>query len=91
MAQYGCARINQLDKIMTYFRTIASLANGLHKIMRLDRSQVAHAVSEFRKAQVSPFMDGHVLKIGEDSLDLKTVLSLKFLNEWTGEEYLTVN
>ena len=76
---------------MTYFRTIASLANGLHKIMRLDRSQVAHAVSEFRKSQISPFIDGHVVTFGEDSIDLKTVLSLRFVNEWTGEELLTVN
>ena len=76
---------------MAKFKAIATLSSGFHKILSgLDKRQVAHAVSQFRKSQMDIFDNDYILNFGEyDKLDLKTVVKLKFLHN--GQEYLTVN
>lgn len=76
---------------MTYFRTIVEMKNGFHKTLRLTKSDVAHVVSEFRKFQRSIFNDQQTITFGDVTLVLNEIISWKFINEWTSEEFLTLN
>lgn len=42
---------------MTYFRTIVTMTNGLHKSLRLSRDQVAHVVYEMDRFRKSIFRE----------------------------------
>lgn len=75
---------------MTYFKTIVTLTNGCHKILRLSKSDVAHFVFELRKFRTSIFRDIAFLALNGVSLCLNEILCAKFINEWTGEELLSV-
>jgi hypothetical protein len=76
---------------MTNYRTVVALTNGLHKIVRLDKGQIAHVVSEFRKFQRRIFDDVVELNLNGSKLCLNEIVSFKFINEWTGEELLSIN
>lgn len=76
---------------MTNYRTIVGLSNGRHKIVRLDKGQVAHVVTEWRKFRRSVFREVVSLTLNGTTLCLNEILSWKFINEWTGEEFLSIN
>ena len=76
---------------MTNYRTIVGLSNGCHKIVRLDKGQVAHVVTEWRKFRRSVFREVVSLTLNGTTLCLNEILSWKFINEWTGEEFLSIN
>lgn len=76
---------------MTNYRTIVGLTNGCHKIVRLDKGQVAHVVTEWRKFRRSVFREVVSLTLNGTTLCLNEILSWKFINEWTGEEFLSIN
>ena len=78
-------------KDMTNYRTIVRLSNGLHKTLRLDKSQVAHVVSEWRKFQRNIFREIVTLNLNDTKLCLNEILSFKFINEYTHEELLSIN
>lgn len=91
MAQYGCARLFTNNfKIMTNYKAVVTLTNGCHKILRMSIDQVAHVVSEFRKFQQSIFNDVVKLTVNNVTLCLNEILSIKFLNEYTRQEFLTI-
>ena len=69
---------------------MVTLKNGAHKILRMTRDVVAHIVSEFRKMQKNIFNDRVTVNVGGSTLLLNDVTSMRFLNEYTGEEFLTV-
>lgn len=75
---------------MTNYRCVVTLKNGAHKILRMTRDVVAHIVSEFRKMQKNIFNDRVTVNVGGSTLLLNDVTSMRFLNEYTGEEFLTV-
>lgn len=75
---------------MTNYRCIVTLRSGAHKILRMTRDVVAHVVAEFRKMQHCIFNDRVTVNVGGYTLTLNDVTSLKFMNEYTGEEFLTV-
>ena len=75
---------------MTNYRCVVTLKNGAHKILRMTRDVVAHIVSEFKKMQKNIFNDRVTVNVGGSTLLLNDVTSMRFLNEYTGEEFLTV-
>jgi hypothetical protein len=74
---------------MTYFKTIVTTTNG-HKILRLQKNDVAHFVSELKKFRTSIFRDVVFLTLNGVSVCLNAILAVKFINEWTGEELLAL-
>lgn len=76
---------------MTYYKTILTLKNGRHKILRLMRAEVAHVVSEVRKFRTALFRDDErELTICGVTFTLCEIISWKFINEYTREELLTI-
>ena len=71
---------------MTNYKAIVTLADGKHKIIRGAIDMVAKFTTELRKARKS-------LWASEDSfngISLAAILSVKFVNEYTGEVYLEI-
>lgn len=76
---------------MTNYKCIVTLRSGAHKILRMTKDVVAHVVAEFRKMQRSIFNDKKTVNVGGYTLTLNDVTCMRFMNEWTGEEFLTVS
>lgn len=76
---------------MTNYRTIVELSNGCHKIFRLSYEQVAHVVSEVRKFKNALFREVRYVTFSGVTLCLNEILSWKFINEYTGEEFLSIS
>lgn len=71
---------------MTNYKAIVTTSDGRHKIIRGAIDMVAKFTTELRKARKS-------LWVSEDSfmgIALATILSVKFINEYTGEVYLEI-
>lgn len=75
---------------MTYFRTIVTMTNGLHKSLRLSRDQVAHVVYEMDRFRKSIFREVKKITLNGITLCLNEIISFKFINEYTHEELLTI-
>ena len=75
---------------MTYYKTIVGLTNGRHKILRLQKNEVAHVVTEVRKFKNSIFREVVKITLNGCVLCLNEILSWKFINEYTGEDFLTI-
>jgi len=76
---------------MTYFKCIVTFANGRHKIIRMLREEIAHIVYKFRQMRKSLWRDEEVeVEVGGVKLCLNECLKMKFFNEYTGEEFLTL-
>lgn len=75
---------------MTYFKTTVTLTSGYHRILRLTLGDVAHFVSEFRKMQRNVFREVVSVTLGGISLCLNEISSIRFVNEYTREEFLTL-
>ena len=87
---YYC--INPLNfTIMTNYKTIVTFRNGTHKILRMTRDLVAKFVYIFREMQKNPFGDLYLWPLYDnEALNMNAVSSVKFINEYTGEEYLSL-
>ena len=75
---------------MTNYRTIVTLSSGAHKILRLSYEQVARVVSEVRKFQNALFREVRQITLNGVTLCLNEILRVKFINEYTREELLTI-
>ena len=75
---------------MTYYKTIVTLTNGCHKILRLTKSDVAHVVYRFRQMRSSIFRDVVNVTLNGVTLCLNEIVSCRFVNEYTRDEFLTL-
>lgn len=72
---------------MTNYKTIVTFKNGTHKILRM----VAKFVYIFREMQKDPFGDLYLWPLYDnEAMNMNAVSSVKFINEYTGEEYLSL-
>ena len=76
---------------MTNYKTIVTFKNGTHRIIRMTRDLVAKFVYMFRAMQRNPFMDIYLWQLCADKyMNMNVVSRVKFINEYTGEEYLSL-
>ena len=76
---------------MTNYKTIVTFRNGTHKILRMTRDLVAKFVYTFREMQKNPFGDLYLWPLYDnEAMSMNAVSSVKFINEYTGEEYLSL-
>ena len=78
---------------MTHYKTIVTLKNGTHKILRLTKDMVAKFVYNFRQMQRNIFGDRIYLwsLYDDEYLVMNQVASCKFINERTGIEFLSID
>lgn len=72
------------------YKLVVTLRNGAHKILRMSREVVAHIVSLYGKMQRDIFCTQYSVEIGGESLILNDCSRLRFLDERTGNEFLTL-
>lgn len=75
------------------FKLVVTLRNGAHKILRMSREVVAHIVSLYGKMRKEIiFLDQKIysVEIGGELLVLNDCSRLRFLDERTGNEFLTL-
>ena len=76
---------------MTNYRTIVTFKNGTHKILRMTRDLIAKFVTLFREMQKNPFNDLYAWNMpGDKYLLMNRISNVKFIDEYTGEEYLSL-
>ena len=76
---------------MTNYKAIVTFKNGTHRIIRMTRNLVAKFVYMFREMQRNPFMDIYLWPLFDNEFMLMNgVSNTKFINEYTGEEYLSL-
>lgn len=77
---------------MTNYKAIVTFKNGTHRIIRMTRGLVAKFVYMFREMQRNPFGDIYLWHLSDDEyMSMNVVASTKFINEYTGEEYLSLS
>lgn len=72
------------------FKLIVTLKNGAHKVLRMTRQMVAHIVSQYEKMKRDIFDVRFSVEVGGELLVLNDCSRLKFLDERTGIEFLTL-
>lgn len=76
---------------MTNYRAIVTFKNGTHKILRMTRDLVSKFVTLFREMQKNPFNDLYAWNMpGDEYLLMNRISNVKFIDEYTGEEYLSL-
>ena len=76
---------------MRNYKAIVTFKNGTHRIIRMTRDLVAKFVYMFREMQKNPFMDVYLWHLCDgEYMNMNVVASTKFINEYTGEEYLSL-
>ena len=77
---------------MTNYRTIVTFKNGTHKILRMTRDLVAKFVTLFREMQKSLFNDLYAWNMpGDEYLLMNRISNVKFIDEYTGDELLSLS
>ena len=77
---------------MTNYRTIVTFKNGTHKILRMTRDLVAKFVTLFREMQKIPFNDLYAWNMpGDEYLLMNRISNVKFIDEYTGDELLSLS
>ncbi len=80
-------------KSSSIFKGVVTMNDGTHKIIRVGASMIAKITKLFRDEQKNIFRKNEQLLLGlagEDVLNISQVKSIKFLNEYTHEELLTL-
>lgn len=73
------------------FKAIVMFKNGTHKILRITIDLVAKITYDFREFQKNIFKETWLLSITEEEvLNISAVKSCRFIEERTGEEFLTI-
>ena len=72
------------------FKLIVTLKNGGHKVMRMSRQMVAHIVHLYEKMMKDIFSKKFSVEVGGELLILNDCARLKFLDESTRTEFLTL-
>ena len=76
---------------MTNYKAIVTFKNGTHGIIRMTRDLVAKFVYMFREMQKNPFGDLYLWPLYDNEyMNMNVVASTRFINEYTGEEYLSL-
>lgn len=76
---------------MTNYKTIVTFRNGTHMILRMTRDLVARFVTLFREMQGNPFNDLYAWNVsGDEYLLMNTISNVRFINEYTGDEFLSL-
>ena len=77
---------------MTNYRTIVTFKNGTHKILRMTRDLAAKFVTLFREMQKNPFNDLYAWNMpGDEYLLMNRISNVKFIDEYTGDELLSLS
>lgn len=74
------------------FKCIVTLKSGAHRIIRMTIDKVAKFVNLFKEQQTNVFKDeSYLFDLSEDeALLMASVAGAKFINERTGEEFLSL-
>ena len=76
---------------MTNYKTIVTCRSGTRMVLRMRRDLVAEFVYTFREMQKNPFGDLYLWPLYDnEAMNMNAVSSVKFINEYTGEEYLSL-
>ena len=84
-AQGDFAQLN-IQLIMTNYKAIVTLQGGGHKIVRGAQDMVAHLSYMVSQAKKSIFKSEESVY----GIAVALIASVKFINEYTGEVYLTI-
>lgn len=77
---------------MTNYKAIVTFKNGTHRIIRMTRDLVAKFVYMFREMQRNPFRDIYLWHLSDDVyMNMNVVACARFINEYTGEEFLSLS
>ena len=74
----------------TMFRAVITLANGMHKTIRVARWQVAHIVAKFHEYTEDIFKRIHKVDVNDETIVFNDCTQIKFVYESTRDEYLTL-
>lgn len=84
-------RISPELRTTALFKCIVTLSNGSHRILKsLSTHLVAHIVACYKTCKYSIFNEHLVVKVHDESVDVSDFRSIKFINERTGEELLSL-
>ena len=74
------------------FKCIVTLKSGAHRIIRMTIDKVAKFVNLFKEQQANVFKnESYLFDLSEDeALLMASVAGAKFINERTGEEFLSL-
>ena len=77
---------------MTNYKTIVTFENGTHRILRMTRDLVAKFVTLFREMQRNPYNDLYAWNVpGDEYLLMNGISNVRFINEYTGDELLSLS
>lgn len=73
------------------FKGIVTMKNGTHKVIRVAVHMVAKIVCAFRECRRCIFQETwFIVLAGNDVLDISEIKSIRFINERTCKELLTL-
>lgn len=92
MKQNNAMRENKLFKTTAIFKCIINLKSGTHMIIRLTIDKVARFVKMFREQQEHIFKnESYLFELpSNECLLMSAVTGAKFINERTGQEFLSI-
>lgn len=81
-----------MTRTTAIFKCIVTLKSGAHRIIRMTIDKVAKFVNLFKEQQTNVFKDeSYLFFLSEDeALLMASVAGAKFINERTGEEFLSL-
>jgi len=81
-----------MTRTTAIFKCIVTLKSGAHRIIRMTIDKVAKFVNLFKEQQANLFKnESYLFDLSEDeALLMASVAGAKFINERTGEEFLSL-
>ena len=77
---------------MTNYKAIVTFQDGAHRILRMTRDLVAKFVTLFREMQRNPCNGMYAWNIsGDEYLLMNGISNVRFINEYTGDELLSLS
>lgn len=84
-------RISRELRTTALFKCLVTLKNGSHEILvGLSSYLVSRIVTCFRTQQRSLFNDRFVMDVNGKTIDVSSFAKMKFINQRTGEELLSI-
>lgn len=74
---------------MTNYRAFVTLKDGVTKILRIDKAQMAHFVTTFLKVRKFPLISDEWDEYYGTTIQYNEISNVKFKNEYTGEIVLS--
>ena len=73
------------------FKCIVKMSNGMHKVVRMTIDKVATFAAAMRCLRECPWLTRRYEDFfSELGINYRNVESCRFINEWTGEELLSI-